>query len=336
MPAEDLFAGLTDAQRERVRSTALPAWIDPMLATLSHDPFTDSDWIFERKLDGVRCLAYIKGDTVRLWSRNRQRQDDTYPELVDALAAQTHGDCIVDGEIVAFDGKLTSFSRLQGRSGITDAAKARASGIAVYYYLFDLLYFDGRCLTDLPLRARKQLLRKALRFADPLRYTPHRNTDGESYLRTACDKGWEGVLGKRADSPYVGTRSRQWLKLKCVHRQEFVIGGFTEPKGSRIGFGALALGYFDAGELRYAGLVGTGFDDEQLRSLHKSLTALERERPAFDDNALAAGDMHWVTPDMVAQVGFTEWTADGKLRHPRFLGLRHDKAPQEVVREDTS
>ncbi len=197
-----------------------------------------------------------------------------------------------------------------------------------------MLWADGRDVRQLPLRQRKQLLRGLLTFDGPLRFTEHRDTDGEAYYREACANGWEGVIAKRADSPYRAGRTRDWLKFKCESGQEFVIGGFTDPQRSRIGFGALLLGYYDSdGKLAYAGKVGTGFNQRTLESLHATLASLERDQPPFDRGRLPRSGVHWVEPRLVAQVGFSEWTTDGQLRHPRFQGLRDDKDPAEVVRE---
>ncbi|MFE0022579.1 non-homologous end-joining DNA ligase [Amycolatopsis sp. NPDC059021] len=238
----------------------------------------------------------------------------------------------LDGEIVAFDGDNTSFAALQPRIHLTDPERARATGVEVFYYLFDLLYFDHRDTTSLPLRERKALLRDAFDFADPLRLSAHRNTEGEKYFAEACDRGWEGLIAKRADAPYRSGRSSDWLKFKCAHGQEFVIGGFTDPQGARHGFGALLLGYHDDGVLRYAGKVGTGFDERLLGALHARLRERETPAPPFDGRVREPG-AHWVRPDLVAQIEFSEWTRDGRLRHPRFTGLREDKKAADVVRE---
>ncbi|MEC9372621.1 MAG: non-homologous end-joining DNA ligase [Planctomycetota bacterium] len=304
-----------------------------MLATLTDDRFSSPDWIYERKLDGVRALAFRSGRSVRLMSRNRKEMNGAYPELVDAIRSQTTHDCIVDGEIVAFEGAQTSFARLQGRMKITDPDEARKSRIAVYYYLFDLLHLDGRDVTRLPLRDRKRLLRRAIEYRDPLRFAAHRNEIGQKMHADACERGWEGIIAKRADSRYTHSRSRDWLKFKCVHQQELVIGGFTDPEGSRPGFGALLLGVYDDGKLRYAGRVGTGFDDDTLRDLAKRLKKKERDESPFSGGAGAKKGVHWVEPALVAEIGFTEWTRDARLRHPRFLGLRRDKPPRQVHRE---
>jgi DNA ligase D-like protein (predicted ligase) len=325
---------LDAAQRKALRHSRMPAWTQPMLATLTDARFSSPDWIFERKLDGERCLVFRRRRHVQLLSRNRQDLNATYPELVDALAGQNPTRYILDGEIVAFEGNTTSFSRLQGRIGIHDPEQARASGIKVWIYLFDLLYLDRFDTTGLALRTRKQLLRKAFDFHDPLRFTVHRNTDGERLYRRACHRGWEGLIAKRADSHYLHSRSRHWLKFKCVNRQELVIGGYTEPAGSRRGFGALLLGYYEGGKLRYAGKVGTGFDRETLHSLGKRLAGLTRKTCPYAATPEAADDaVHWVRPELVAEIGFTEWTGGRRLRHPRFLGLRDDKPARRVVRE---
>ena len=314
---------------------AVPRWTAPMLATLTHDTFSDPEWIYERKLDGERCLVFRDGGTPRILSRNRKELNATYPELVEAMGRVGAGRYVVDGEIVAFDGKHTSFARLQQRIGIRDAAEARQSPVAVHLYLFDLLHLDGRRVTGLAQRRRKQLLKDALRFDDPVRYLAHRNRHGERYHEQACRRGWEGLIAKDATARYAHGRSRRWLKFKCGNRQELVVAGFTEPKGSRKGFGALLLGYYEDGRLCYAGRVGTGFDDDLLESLRPRLDRLERESSPFDGGG-PDGDVdgvHWLRPQLVAEVGFTEWTRDHRLRHPRFIGLRDDKRAKDVVRE---
>ena len=319
--------------RDGLTEAGFPDWVDPMLATLTDDPFSDPGWIYERKLDGVRVLAFKDGDDVQLWSRNRKDQNDRYPELVEAVRGMD-GSFVVDGEVVAFEGDLTSFSKLQDRSQIQDPEEARASDVEVFYYVFDLMHLDAWDVTGVGLRHRKHLLRQALSFEDPVRFTTHRNEEGEAFLEEACRKGWEGLIAKDAASSYVHSRSRKWLKLKCVNRQELVIGGFTDPEGERIGFGALLVGHYEDGELVYAGKVGTGYDDDTLRRLRDRLDRLERETQPFDEPAeISEKGVHWITPALVGEFGFTEWTDDGKLRHPRFLGLRDDKDPEDVVRE---
>lgn len=301
----------------------LPDRVEPMKAVLTDQPFSDPDWIFERKLDGIRCIAIKADRRVRLLSRNHLSLNARFPEVVDALERDPAGQFVVDGEVVAFDGAQTSFARLQQRAECP---------VSVFLYVFDALHFGGEDVSGLPLRRRKALLRTALEFDGPIRLTPHRNGDGEALFRDACRKGWEGVIAKRADSPYTQGRSRDWLKVKCSAEQELVIGGYTAPKGSRTDLGALLVGYYEDGRLRYAGKVGTGFTRATLSDLARRLAPLRRERSPFADE-VRERSATWVEPRLVAQVGFSEWTRDGRLRHPRFLGLRDDKAAEEVVRE---
>jgi len=326
------FDRLTDEQRGELPEESLPDRLEPMLATPTREHFSDPDWLYERKLDGERVIAYRSDAGVRLRSRNDEELDGTYPEVQEAVARATDLRCVLDGEVVAFDGARTSFSKLQSRLQITDPDQARASDVTVYLYVFDLLHLDGRSTRDLPLRTRKSLLRAALSFDDPLRWVIHRNEDGEAWLEEACAKGWEGLIAKRAAAPYQHGRSRAWLKFKCVNRQEFVIGGYTDPEGARDRFGALLIGYHEEGDLRYAGKVGTGYDQQTLDRVGDLLDQRERRTSPFRDGP-DGSDLHFVTPDLVAEVGFTEWTRDGRLRHPRYLGLREDKPAEEVVRE---
>jgi bifunctional non-homologous end joining protein LigD len=305
-----------------------------MLATLSDRREFDGDWILERKLDGIRALAIRAEGGVRLLSRSGRPLDAAFPELAEALAAQSRPDFAVDGEICALNKGATDFGLLQQRSGLTDPAEARRSPVKVTYFLFDLLRVDGNDTTRLPLLTRKALLREALRFTAPLRYTTHQRAAGDARraLERACSRGWEGLIAKRADGRYQHRRSADWLKLKCATAQEFVVGGFTEPSGSRVGFGALLLGYYEGDRLRFAGKVGTGWDVKTLRALRSRLDALERSDPPFADPVRERG-VHWLRPEFVAQIAFGEWTRDGMLRHPRYLGERPDKRAREVVRE---
>ncbi len=319
------LAALDAEERELAPAAPPPRTAGAMKAVLTDARFSDPDWIFERKLDGIRCITIRTGADVHLLSRNDLSLNARYPELAEALAAEACDRFAVDGEVVAFDGAQTSFARL--------AQRARRH-VPVFLYVFDVLWLEGHDVRRLPLRIRKRLLRRALDFHGPVRWTPYRNRDGEALFREACRTGWEGLIAKRADSPYVTTRSRDWLKLKCDQGQELVIGGFTAPRGSRVEFGALLLGYNRNGRLEYAGKVGTGFDAGTLRSLGARLRELRRDDSPFADaGAIRERGVTWVEPRLVAQIGFTEWTGSGRLRHPRFLGLRDDKAASEVVRE---
>ncbi len=332
-----LQSRLTREDLERLPE-APAAFAPVMLASLEHEPFDDAQWLYERKLDGERCLIVKNKEGVRLYSRNETSLNRTYPELVEALAAQPVEAFVLDGEIVTFEDGVTSFSRLQARMQLKDEEHARRSDVAVFLYCFDLLNADGRVLESLPLSRRKSVLKDLLRWEDPLRFTLHRNANGLEYLEEACRKGWEGLLAKDRRSQYIHSRSRAWRKFKCVARQEFVIGGCTLPQGERVGLGAILVGYFEEDEFRYAGKVGTGFDDATLLRLRERLDDLVRDQPPFasrDKKELPSSDVVWAEPALVCEIGFTEWTASGKLRHPRFLGLRRDKAPGEVTREDT-
>src|ERR1700752_3936658 len=228
-------------------STGQPAWLEPELATLTKARFSDPAWFYERKFDGERCLAYRSGDRLRLMTRNQQQVNSTYPELAEALAAQDCDDFIVDGEVVAFEGSQTSFEKLQQRLGVRNPGANLRAAVPVYFYLFDVLWANGRDVRDRPLRQRKQVLRQVLSFSDPLRFTTHRIRNGESYYAYACASGWEGLVVKRADASYQAGRSKDWLKFKCQAGQEFVIGGYTDPKGARTCLGALRLCYFHSG-----------------------------------------------------------------------------------------
>jgi bifunctional non-homologous end joining protein LigD len=307
-----------------------------MLATLTDDLPTRGKWVYEPKLDGVRALIYARGGAVQIYSRNRKPLNDAYPELVDALDTAVRGDAVLDGEIVAFDLErgITSFSRLQQRMQLRDPVRARRSPVPIHLYLFDCLFYEGVDLTGLPLLDRKAVLRDVVWYDDPIRFTPYRTTGAATMFREACDQGAEGIIAKRADARYVSARSTDWLKIKCVRRQEFVIGGYTAPQGSRERLGALLVGYYDGRALRCAGKVGTGYDRRTLEDLHQRLVPLHRPTSSFSEGPAPAGDIQWVDPKLVGEVGFSEWTSAGLLRHPRFLGLRSDKPAREVRRED--
>ena len=313
----------------------MPAWVDPELATLTRDRFSDPSWIYERKLDGERCLAFRDSSGLRLMTRNQKPVAATYPEVTGALAAQDAAEFIIDGEVVAFANGQTRFAQLQQRMQVGQPPAELLRAVPVQYYVFDVMYAEGTDLRSRPQLERKERLRGLLEFGGPLCFTEHRARDGQAFYARACRDGWEGLIAKRADAPYQSGRTRDWLKFKCENNQEFVIGGFTDPQGSRTGLGALLLGYYDGGgKLTYAGKVGTGFDAPTLRRLHAELAPLERDRPAFEAGGLPPRrGVHWTEPRLVAQVGFSEWTTAGQLRHPRFQGLRRDKSPAEVIRE---
>ncbi|QWC84188.1 non-homologous end-joining DNA ligase [Nocardioidaceae bacterium] len=317
----------------------------PGLATLTHDRDWDAfaaGWVVERKLDGQRVLADTRGTGARLWSRNGHDVTDAFPEIVAALGAVPTG-WVLDGEVVAFDGAVTSFARLQQRIGLRGEAAA-SSGVGVFFYVFDVLSAAGEDLRDLPWTERKARLREGIGWSDDkLRLVPHRTDGFEEYYAEACSKGWEGLIAKRADAAYPGGRTKSWLKLKCEAGQELVVVGWSEPRGERVGLGALLLAHHlergdtDDSALRYVGKVGTGFDHATLRDLRGRLGDLEVGESPCTEGELprgkAADEVHWVRPELVAEVAFTEWTSDGMMRHPRFLGLRTDKPAADVVRE---
>ena len=288
---------------------SLPDWLEPMAATLTAERFSNPAWTFERKLDGIRVLAYKDGSRVQLWSRNRLDLTGNYPEVVRALGQLSVKDAILDGEATG----------AWGRQGDAD------------YHVFDVLWLSGRSVTALPLVERRRLL-AGLRFRSPVAQVTPLAIDEP--WKHACREGWEGVIAKRLDAPYESRRSRYWLKMKCEATQELVIGGFTDPQGARVGLGALLVGYFEKGGFVFAGKVGTGFNTALLTELRQKLDALEQPTPPFTASVgLPRLRAHWVRPEIVVQVAFTEWTAHNKLRHPRLLGLRHDKSARDVVRE---
>jgi DNA ligase D-like protein (predicted ligase) len=319
---------LPDDVRDTLEKKSQPQWIKPMLATLTSNRFSDPDWIYERKLDGERCLVFKSDKSVKLFSRNKKCLNETYPEIIDALLSQQHT-FIADGELVAFAGDITSFSKLQQRMH----GNGKESDVRVYYYLFDLMHINEFNVTGAPLRERKKLLKECIRFDDPIRYCVHKNEKGEEYFEDACRKGWEGIIAKDAQSPYVHSRSKKWLKFKCENRQELVIGGFTEPQGSRKGFGALLVGYYDEGTLKYAGKVGTGFSDDLLASMHSKMERLEIDENPFEQEQINERNVHWIEPELVGEFQFTEWTKENRLRHPSFVGLRDDKNARKVIKE---
>lgn len=305
------------------------AWIQPMLAQALRfpaeaAPLRSGEWLYERKLDGLRCIAVREGPRIELWSRNRLSFNRRFPGLVADLAATPVPSFVLDGEVVAFDRDRTSFQLLQSGEGGEPALVA-----------FDLLHLLGRSTTGLPLSERVDLLRRTLSATavdGRIRISEQLHGRPEDLMADACARGWEGLMAKRATSQYRSGRSPDWRKLKCTARQELVIGGWTDPGGARTGFGALLVGYYEGGSLVYAGKVGTGFDEKTLRSLHARLHSLARADSPFRDPPRERG-AHWAAPELVAEIAFTEWTRDGRLRHPSFLGLREDKPATEVVRE---
>jgi bifunctional non-homologous end joining protein LigD len=281
----------------------MPEWLEPMAATLTQERSLGPGWLYERKFDGIRLLAYKRGAKVELFSRNKLPQH--LPGVADAVARLPVKDAILDGE-VAWDGSSA-------------------------YHVFDVLWLDGRQVTSLPLEERRALL-KSLPFTAPMRRVPLVK-EHDPWDR-ARREGWEGVIAKRSGSPYEHRRSKHWLKLKVECSQELVVGGFTDPQGARVGLGALLVGYYDGDDLVFAGKIGTGFNTALLLDLRKRLDGVEIEKPPFTKAVgLPRLRAHWVKPAVVVQVSFMEWTRYNKLRHPRLIGVRFDKKARDVVRE---
>jgi DNA ligase D-like protein (predicted ligase) len=291
-----------------------------MKAVLTADRPSGPEWVFERKLDGIRCLAVKDDGRTRLFSRNQLSLDDRYPSIAAALDADPADGFVIDGEAVAFVGGRDQFGG--------------GDGSELFLYVFDVLMANGSDVRPLPLEERRTVLEELLAWRGPLRVTEQMTGDGAALLAEACGDGWEGLIAKRLGTPYVSTRSRDWLKLKCTRAQELVIGGFTAPRGSRTDLGALLVGHFEGDRLRYAGKVGTGFTHATLRELAERLAVLVRDTSPFEAEKGLPRAATWVEPELVAQIGFMEWTPDGRLRHPSFLGLREDKPAREVMREE--
>ncbi|HUQ81813.1 MAG TPA: hypothetical protein VM076_11765 [Gemmatimonadaceae bacterium] len=286
--------------------SVFPDWIEPMAATLTQERFTGDDWLFERKFDGIRLVAFKQGDDVRLFSRTRNEQH--LPNIAAAIAALPVKDAILDGEM--------TWDRHTG------------------YHVFDVVWLDGRDVAGLTLAERRTLL-DGLPMSAPLHRV--RTVDGVVPWELARAEGWEGVMAKRRDSPYEHKRSRHWLKMKCELTHDFVVGGFTDPLGARVGLGALLVGYFENDDFVFAGKVGTGFDTALLTSLRARLDAMALEQTPFTKaTGLPRVRAHWAAPEIVVHVAFVEWTVHTKLRHSRLLAVRSDRRPRDIVRVSPS
>jgi bifunctional non-homologous end joining protein LigD len=323
---------------------AMPAAIHPMLAEAVEKPFDGAEWLFEIKWDGYRAVAFIAHGKVRLVSRNQNDLTPRYPELVDLPRFIHAKTAILDGEVVALDeaGKA-SFSLMQQRTGFRPGGKRAAANadVPVLYYAFDLLYLDGYDWRRVPLEERKRKLAELVVTGDVVRFSDHYEEHGKALFEIAQKKGLEGIVGKKRASFYEERRSREWLKVKIRKRMECVIGGYTEPEGSRAHFGSLVLGLYDKkGQLIHVGQVGSGFDQKLLDELWKVLQKLETKKNPFFGEVEALRKVFWVKPELVAEIEYAEWTggtSEGsgpKLRAPVFLGLRDDKDPKECVLED--
>jgi bifunctional non-homologous end joining protein LigD len=322
---------------------AMPTEIYPMLATSVSEPFDGADWLFEIKWDGYRAVAFIENGKVRLVSRNQNELTARYPELKDLAKSVKAKAAILDGEVVALDQEgRPSFSLMQQRTGFRPGGhRGRANEeVPVLYYAFDLLYLDGYDFRKLPLEERKKKLASILVTGDSLRYSDHYERQGKALFEMAREKGLEGILAKKRDSIYQERRSSEWLKIKIRHRVECVIGGYTQPEGSRAHFGSIVLGLYDKqGRLIHVGQAGSGFNQKALGEIWKMLLKRETKQKPFYGDVEALRKVSWVKPELVAEIEYAEWTegANGgsgpKLRAPVFLGLRDDKDPKECLLE---
>jgi bifunctional non-homologous end joining protein LigD len=320
----------------------MPRVVHPMLATLTDHPFSSEDWLFEIKWDGYRSIAFIRDGDVEFVSRNQNEMTSLYPELHDLPKYVQGKQVVLDGEIVALDEKgRPSFSLMQQRAGIRSGVKRSRpdSSIPVLYYVFDLLYLDGYNLTRVDLEKRKEVLKEIIEPWQFLRYSEHFESEGERLYEAARQQGLEGIVAKRRRSCYEQKRSREWLKLKITQRQECVIGGYTDPRGSREHFGSLILGlYDDKGRLVHVGHAGSGFTVKTHVDMWKRLQNLETDKSPFFGKVEATRTPHWIRPELVAEIKYNEWTHEGqsgavKMRAPVFEGLRMDKDPRECTFE---
>lgn len=310
-------------------------WVKPMLASHYRYPEFDRQWIFEPKLDGYRALIYRRGGEVRILSRNRLDLSGLYPELIRAFKKVPGYDFILDGEIVAFKQKgkylVTDFGTLQSRLEGSPSPKTIRQ-TPVFFYVFDLIYLGGYYLDSLTLLKRKAILGAVFRFRSPIFINPFYKNQ-KILIQKAYQQGWEGIIAKYGDALYREGRSQDWVKIKLRHSQEFVIGGYTAPQGNRSGFGALLIGYYDQKKkLCYAGKVGTGYTQAMLDNFIQKFRPLKIPHSPFAD-PIREPQVTWVKPKWVAEIRFTEWTRDGRLRHPSFEGLRRDKSAKTVTRE---
>jgi len=314
----------------KARAARMQATIKPMLATLVDESFSDPDWVFETKWDGFRSVCFLQDGRVRLVSRNQIEMTPQYPELENLAKQFKAKQAIIDGEIVALDEKgMPRFQLLQPRVGRKSGLSALLGKGQIVYYVFDLIYCDGYDLTSCTLLERKAMLEKILRPATFVKYAEHIEAEGDLFFKEIEKFRLEGMIAKRAESPYVQKRSSDWLKVKTVQRSEVVIGGYTQPRGSRSHFGALVVGLYRGKELHYVAHTGGGFNQQTLATVHKLLQPLKTNTSPFVVKPKTNEPVQWIKPKLVAEVKFSEWTADARMRHPVFLGLREDKKPEQ-------
>lgn len=299
------------------------SFIKPQLATLTKKYFSSSDWLYEDKLDGIRCIAVKKNGVVKLYSRNKNILNKTFPLIVKTLEKQKQKNFILDGEIVAFDKNKTSFSKLQ---------QVKKEKIPTFYYVFDLLFFNDQNFLKEDLLTRKKKLKKSFNFTNNFRYTKHILKEGIKLFKKNCREKKEGIIAKKITSIYQSKRTSYWLKFKCSNRQEFIIIGYTLPQKTRVGFGAILIGYYEKGKIKYAGKVGTGFDQKFLKEFSEKLKKIKTSKSCTLDK-IPLKNINFVRPKYIAEIKFSHFTKDGKLRHPSFLGLRYDKPIKKVIKE---
>jgi len=308
----------------------MPAVIHPMLATLVDDPFSNPEWIFETKWDGFRSICFLRNGKSQFVSRNQIDMTPQYPELAGVAKQIEAKEAILDGEIVALDKDgMPRFQLLQPRVGRKSGLEALRGHGHIVYYVFDLLYLDGFDLMPCPAVERKKVLQTILKPANFIKLSEHIVGDGEAFFKQIEKFHLEGMIAKRADGPYVQKRSRDWLKVKTIQRSEVVIGGYTEPRGSRSHFGALVVGLYRGKDLHYVAHVGGGFNQRALTDIYKLMQPLKTKSSPFVDAPKTNEPVQWIKPKLVAEVKFSEWTADRRLRHPVFIGLREDKKPED-------
>ncbi len=328
MNQKNVITKLNTKTKELLKKEKQPGWIEPMLCTLTDKYFSSQDFLYEHKWDGERLLAFKNNGKVTLLTRNKKDATQIYPEIAQQLENQDLENFIIDGEVVAMINGQSNFSLLQKKMHTTEK-----QNINLVYYIFDIMYYDQYNTTNLELLDRKYILENTISASKSVKITEYITENGLEYYHNACKLGWEGVIVKNIYSTYQQKRSKDWLKFKCLMQQELVIGGFTKPHGERLNFGAILVGYYKNNELIFAGKVGTGFDTDTLNFLGKKFEKLKQDNCPFKSVDINTKEIYWLKPELVAEIKFSEWTKNNKLRHPRFMGLRDDKSAKDVVLE---
>lgn len=333
MDIKKLIDKLPEKELKNLKKTKMAEYIDPMLATLTKNYFSSDNFMYEHKWDGERIIAYKDKDQVRLMTRNNKLANEDYPEIVKDIKDQKIDRFIIDGEVIAEKNNQSNFSILQKK--MHSGKNSPDVNAKIFYYIFDIMYLEDYDLRNLELIDRKFLLKNSIEFKDKLKFTDYFISDGLKRFKEACKSKWEGLIVKDIHSKYEGVRSKSWLKFKCIEQQEFVVGGYTEPKKSRVGFGAILVGYYENSKLIYAGKVGTGFDRKTLEDLKSKFIKIKiKDCPFYNEKDIKEEKfVNFIKPELVAEIKFSQWTAYNKLRQARFMGLRNDKNPKDVVKE---